>query len=173
MTRPVNVSIRDETTADRTAVFDLNASAFSGDAEALLVDVLRETADEYISLVAVDNQRIVGHIMFTPVTLDAFDGLRLMGLAPMAVSPSLQRTGIGSELVTGGLQRCTSREIGAVAVLGHPEYYPRFGFTPSSQWGIKSEYDVPENVFMILELSSNYLRGHKGTIRYNKVFAKL
>ena len=173
MARKINVDIRDETPADRTAVFDLNASAFSSDAEARLVDVLRETADEYISLVAVDNQRIVGHIMFTPVTLDAFDELRLMGLAPMAVSPSLQRAGIGSELVAGGLQRCLSRAIGAVAVLGHPEYYPRFGFRPSSRWGIRSEFNVPESVFMMLELSPGYLQGYKGTIRYNTAFTKL
>ena len=173
MTRKFDVSIRHETAADRTTVFDLNASAFCGDAEARLVDVLRETADEYISLVAVEKLRIVGHIMLTPVTLDAFDGLRLMGLAPMAVSPPLQRAGIGSELVAGSLQRCMSREIGAVAVLGHPEYYPRFGFRPSSRWGIKCEYNVPDDVFMLLELSPGYLQGYQGTIRYNTAFAKL
>lgn len=173
MARRFNVTIREETTADRNAVCDLNASAFSSDAEARLVDALRESADEYISLVAVKNQHIVGHIMFSPVTLEAFDGLRLMGLAPMAVSPFLQRAGIGSELVTEGLQRCTSLDIGAVAVLGHPEYYPRFGFRPSSRWGIKSEYNVPEDVFMLLELTSSYLHGYQGTIRYAPAFTKL
>ncbi len=173
MNRQCKVNIRDETSADRAAVFDLNATAFSDDAEARLVDALRESADEYISMVAVDNQEIAGHIMFTPVTLETFEGLRLMGLAPMAVSPSLQRAGIGSELVTAGLKRCRSQGVGAVAVLGHPEYYPRFGFMPSSQWGIKSEYDVPEDVFMMLELSTGYLQDYKGTIRYNTAFARL
>ena len=92
MNRQCKVNIRDETSADRAAVFDLNATAFSDDAEARLVDALRESADEYISMVAVDNQEIVGHIMFTPVTLETFEWLRLMGLAPMAVSPAPLQT---------------------------------------------------------------------------------
>jgi putative acetyltransferase len=96
-----------------------------------------------------------------------------MGLAPMAVSPSLQRGGIGSELVKTGLLRCTESDVGAVAVLGHPQYYPRFGFRPASQWGIKSEYEVPEEVFMMMELSPGYLQGYQGIVRYDAVFADI
>ncbi len=77
------------------------------------------------------------------------------------------------ELVKAGLQRCRALGVGAVAVLGHPEYYPRFGFRPSTQWSIKSEYDVPEDVFMMLELSVDYLQGYQGIIRYNAAFADL
>ena len=98
---------------------------------------------------------------------------RLMGLAPMAVSPSMQRGGIGSELVKTGLLRCTESDVGAVAVLGHPQYYPRFGFRPASQWGIKSEYEVPEEVFMMMELSPGYLQGYQGIIRYDAAFADI
>jgi putative acetyltransferase len=102
-----------------------------------------------------------------------FDELHLMGLAPMAVSPSLQRDGIGTELVNAGLQICRELGVGAVAVLGHPEYYPRFGFRPASQWGIKCEYDVPEEVFMLMELSPAYLQDYQGTIRYHAAFADI
>ena len=167
----MSVQIRPETAADRTAVFGINAAAFPTDAEARLVDSLRASADPCVSLVAVEDEDVVGHIMFTPVTLAPFDDLRLMGLAPMAVSPSVQRTGIGTELVNAGLQRCGELGIGAVVVLGHPEYYPRFGFLPSTQWSIKSEYDVPEDVFMSLELSADYLRDRHGIISYHAAFA--
>ena len=154
-------------------MYDINAAAFATETEAKLVDALRESASEYISQVAVEDQNVVGHIMFTPVTLEPFEDLRLMGLAPMAVSPSLQRGGIGSELVKTGLLRCTESDVGAVAVLGHPQYYPRFGFRPASQWGIKSEYEVPEEVFMMMELSPGYLQGYQGIIRYDAAFADI
>ncbi len=167
----MSIRVRPETDADRAAVFAINAAAFPTDAEAQLVDSLRMSADPLVSLVAVDNDDVVGHIMFSTVTLAPFDELRLMGLAPMAVSPSMQRSGIGTELVNAGLQRCREQGVGAVAVLGHAEYYPRFGFRPSTQWGIKSEYDVPEDVFMLLELSANYLQPFEGIIRYNAAFA--
>jgi len=169
----VSIQIRSETDNDKTAVYDVNAAAFATETEAKLVDVLRESSSEYISQVAVEDQNVVGHIMFTPVTLEPFEDLRLMGLAPMAVSPTLQRGGIGSELVKTGLLRCTESDVGAVAVLGHPQYYPRFGFRPASQWGIKSEYEVPEEVFMMMELSPGYLQGYQGIIRYDAAFADI
>ena len=169
----LSVHIRDETETDRHAVFGVHEAAFAGDAEARLVDVLRESVSEYISMVAVENQDIVGHIMFTLVTLEPFDHLKLMGLAPMSVAPSMQRGGIGTELIKAGLRRCRDLGVGAVAVLGHPEYYPRFGFAPAADWGIGSEYDVPENVFMMLELLPGYLQSCQGTIRYHSAFAGL
>lgn len=169
----MSIQIRSETDDDKTAVYDINAAAFPTETEARLVDALRESASENISQVAVEAQNVVGHIMFTPVTLEPFEDLRLMGLAPMAVSPSLQRGGIGSQLVKTGLLRCTELDVGAVAVLGHPQYYPRFGFRPASQWCIKSEYEVPEEVFMMMELSPGYLQGYQGIIRYDTAFADI
>lgn len=169
----MSIRIRPETDADMADVFKVNAATFPTAAEAKLVDSLRGSADSFISLVAVDEQDVIGHIMFTPVFLESFDKLRLMGLAPMAVSPALQRCGIGTKLIKAGLKRCTELDVGAVAVLGHPEYYPRFGFRPSSQWGIKSEYDVPEDVFMMMELSPAYLQNYQGIIRYNAAFADI
>ncbi len=167
----MSIEIRKETDADKAAVFEINATAFASQSEAKLVDMLRDSAEPVVSLVAVDGDDIVGHIMFSPVTLDSYDELKLMGLAPMAVSPLRQRSGIGSALVNAGLERCRELGIGAVAVLGHAEYYPRFGFRPAFEWGIGSEYDVPDDVFMLIELSSGYLQGYNGTISYNAAFA--
>lgn len=166
----MNIQIRAESDKDKDAVFAVNAAAFPTDAEAKLVDLLRHSASPVISLVADGNRRIVGHIMFTPVTLEPFDDLMIMGLGPMAVTPEVERQGIGSRLVEAGLQRCRDLDYGAVVVLGHPDFYPRFGFRPSSARGISSEYDVPEEAFMLLELSANYLQDHHGVVRYNPAF---
>jgi putative acetyltransferase len=97
--------------------------------------------------------------------------LKLMALAPMAVAPEMQHLGVGSALVLAGLERC--RELGcqAVVVLGHPDYYPRFGFVAASRFGITSEYDVPDEVFMAIELVPDALRTTRGTIQYHRAFA--
>jgi len=146
--------IRAEKESDRDAVFAVNLSAFETPAEATLVDVLREQAQPVLSLVAEKNGNVVGHIMFSPVSLSENPDLKVMGLAPMAVAPEHQRKGIGSALVRAGLEQCRQLGFVAVVVLGHPEYYPRFGFSPSSRFGIDSEYEVPEEVFMAVELES-------------------
>ncbi len=151
----------------------VNLTAFEAPTEADLVDVLREQAEPIVSLVADDDDAIVGHILFSPVTLTAHAGLTIMGIAPMAVAPARQRQGIGTALVREGLDRCRRLGVGAVIVLGHAEYYPRFGFTPASHFGLISEYDVPDDVFMALELSQGVLRGKSGTIRYHPAFASV
>ena len=96
-----------------------------------------------------------------------------MGLAPMAVLPDHQRRGIGSALAQLGLQRCKELGFGAVVVHGHPEYYPRFGFVPSRHFGIESEYDVPQEVFMVVQLEPGFLSGVSGTIEYHEAFRDL
>lgn len=165
--------IRDEEQKDWAAVHDVIVSAFETPAEADLVDALREQAHPVVSLVAVEGGTIVGHIMLSPVSLSGHPGLKIMGLAPMAVAPEYQRKGIGSALVRTGLDRCKQLGFGAVVVLGHPEYYPRFGFSPSTRFGIKCEYEVPEEVFMVIELLPGYLRGASGTIKYHAAFSNL
>jgi len=167
------VLIRDEEQKDWAAVHDVIVSAFETPAEADLVDALREQAHPVVSLVAVEGGTIVGHIMLSPVSLSGHPGLKIMGLAPMAVAPEYQRKGIGSALVRTGLDRCKQLGFGAVVVLGHPEYYPRFGFSPSTRFGIKCEYEVPEEVFMVIELLPGYLRGASGTIKYHAAFSNL
>lgn len=166
-------SIRLEQAADQEAIYAVNAAAFPEEDEARLVNALREQADPVISLIAEKDDRIVGHLMLSPVTLDSAPELKLMGLAPMAVAPEFQSQGVGSALVNSGLQHCTDSKVAAVVVLGHPEYYPRFGFLPSIEYGIKSEYDVPPEVFMVKELIPESLATVSGTVSYHPAFASL
>ncbi len=165
------IRIREEQIDDIPSVHRLNTLAFETESEADLVDVLRESAQPVISLVAVNRNALVGHIMFTPVELSGNPSLNIMGLAPMAVMPDRQRCGIGSVLASEGLDRCSRIGAGAVVVLGHPAYYPRFGFAPASTMNIDCEYVVPDEVFMVLELTAGHLAGAGGTIRYHKAFA--
>ena len=165
------VLIRPEEQSDHAAVHALNTTAFESAAEANLVDALRERAQPVVSLVAEHEQKIIGHIMFSPVSLTGHPGLKIMGLAPMAVAPEHQRRGVGYALVRAGLEHCERLGFGAVVVLGHAEYYPRFGFVPSTQFGITSEYNAPEEAFMAMELHPGYLHQKAGTIRYHVAFA--
>ena len=165
--------IRPEERKDHAAVRILNTSAFETPVEANLVDALRIQAQPFISLVAEDDGAIVGHIMFTPVLLSGHPSLRIMGLGPMAVDPKQQRKGIGSALVRAGLEQCEKLGFGGVVVLGHSDYYPRFGFSPSTGFGIVCEYEVPEELFMVLELQAGYLHDVSGTIKYNAAFSNV
>lgn len=165
------VRIRDERPDDREAVYALHVSAFPTAMEARLVDTLRDTTDPCVSLVAEADGEIAGHILFTPVSLDDAGSTLIMGLAPMAVVPERQRSGIGSALVYAGLDRCRNIGSGAVVVLGHPAYYPRFGFEPASRYGVGCEYDVPDEVFMLIELAPGCLEGVAGTAKYDPAFA--
>jgi putative acetyltransferase len=165
--------VRNETDDDRVAVYGVNASAFDTSAEAKLVDALREQAEPHVSLVAVDQGLVVGHIMFSPVTLEGHPELKVMGLAPMAVMPERQRSGIGSALVRAGLDQCRELGYDAAIVLGHPEYYPKHGFVPASRFGIDSEYEVPDDVFMAIELQPDALAGSSGRATYHAAFGDL
>jgi len=153
-------------------IWEVNSLAFETDAEANLVIRLLNSGIEHISLVAKYNNNVVGHILFTPAKLENSE-IKIAGLAPMAVKPEFQHTGIGSALVEYGLNECKSNGYQAVVVLGHPNYYPKFGFTPSINFKIKSEYDVPDEVFMIKELIPNSLDGLSGMLKYHKEFNKL
>lgn len=170
---PPAITIRAELTNDYSAVRAVNVSAFETPAEAELVDALREQARPLVSLVALDGVAIVGHILFSPVVLSGHPALNLMGLAPMAVAPDHQRRSVGSALVRAGLEQCRQLGVGAVVVLGHPDYYPRFGFSPATRSGIGCEYEVPEEAFMVLELQPGYLRDASGMAKYHEAFGRL
>ena len=165
------VIVRDETPADRAHVRRVNEAAFGAPQEADLVDALRAEDVATVSLVAEERGEIVGHILFSPVTLEGAGTRPLgLGLAPMAVIPSRQHQGIGSRLAQAGLDRC--RALGAcfVVVLGHPAYYPRFGFVPASRLGLRCEYDAPDEAFMAMELVEGALEGLAGLVRYHPTF---
>jgi putative acetyltransferase len=163
--------IRPETEADRPAVRAVNEAAFETPVEADLIDALRRKSAEVISLVAERADSVVGHILFSRVTISEHPQLKLMGLGPMAVVPECQRSGVGSALVREGLTRCKQLAVHAVVVLGHAEYYPRFGFVPASRYAIRCEYDVPDDVFMIVEVKEGALDGVSGLILYDQAFA--
>jgi putative acetyltransferase len=167
------MNIRPEQPDDVVAIRAVNRAAFPTDTEANLVDLLRDRAEPLISLVADDQGLVVGHILFSPVALIGADGLFMMGLAPMAVLPTLQRCGIGAALVRAGLESCRQIGVDAVVVLGYAAYYPRFGFVPASRCGLHCEYDVPDEVFMVLELKPGTLAGRSGIIRYHAAFSEL
>jgi len=164
------VVIREERQGDAERIRGVNVAAFERSTEADLVDALRRQATPLVSLVAEEEVNVIGHILFSPVTLASDPGLILMGLAPMAVLPSRQRQGVGSTLVHDGLERCRQLDVAAVVVLGHPEYYPRFGFVPAVRLSLRSEYDVPDEAFMVRELRERVFKGLSGMIRYHPVF---
>lgn len=165
--------IRLEKKSDCAAIHELNSLAFPSQAEANLVDRLRKEACPFLSLVADQKNSLVGHLVFSPLTLENNSECKVLGLAPMCVEPSLQKQGIGCLLVEQGLQLCKARGFHAVAVLGHPHYYPRFGFHPASHYRLRSEYPVPDNVFMALELQENSLQHSAGLVRYHTAFEDL
>ena len=125
-----------------------------------------------LSLVAVDDGQVVGHIFFSPVFASGERGtVRGMGLAPMAVLPERQRQGIGSMLAYAGIETIRKRKCPFIIVLGHPEYYPRFGFVPASQHGLSSQWDgIPDEAFMVLVLDKEAMVGVSGVARYRDEF---
>lgn len=165
-----DVVIRDETTDDFAAIRAVNESAFGTSAEADLIDSLRQLANPMISLVAVAQRSVVGHIMFSPAIIVDHPEKKIMGLAPMAVAPAHQRRGIGAALIREGLKRVAELGFGAVVVLGHPSYYPRFGFVPADKFDIRCEFDAPPEAFMAIELRPGYLKNTSGVARYHEAF---
>jgi len=166
------ITIRKEQRGDEEQIRLVNTCAFGQPAEADVVDTLRKACPEGVSLVAVCEDKIVGHILFTPAVIEAKEKeIGGMGLAPMSVQPEFQRQGIGAKLVQAGLDEMRKAQQPFVIVLGHPEYYPRFGFARASRYGIVSQYDnVPDEAFMILVLDRVALKGALGIGKYRAEF---
>lgn len=166
------VAFRKEKSGDEHQIRIVHQRAFGQAEEADIVDKLRQNCTDAISLVAVSEDRIIGHILFTPVTIQAKERIITgIGLAPMAVLPGFQRQGIGSQLVKAGLEVIEKSQFPFVIVLGHPTYYPRFEFVPASRYDIKSEYEnVPDEAFMILVFNQAALKGVSGVAKYRPEF---
>ena len=164
--------VRPESPSDYRAIDGLLRSAFGGEEESQLVRSLRAT-DEYVpdlALVADENGKVVGHIVFSYVTLKDDEEFRVLALAPMAVVPDLQRRGIGGALVKAGLQRADERGEPLVIVVGHPTYYPRFGFESARRYGIEPPSAAfPDDAFMVRRLS-RYSKRHRGRVVYPPAF---
>ena len=167
------IQIRPEQPEDVAAIRRVNEQAFNDkdNAEANLIERLREHGNVTLSLVAVHDSQVIGHILFSPVVIESGgESFAAVGLAPMAVLPEWQNRGVGSLLVKAGLDECRRQGHLAAVVLGHPAFYPRFGFAPASRFGIRSEYDVADEVFMAMELQPGALSGRGGLVRYQPEF---
>ncbi len=168
MSRPADavIHVRREEPRDRGAVRRVNLLAFGQATEADLVDAVRGRPG-VLSLVAADGEEVAGHILFAPVRIEGVGRERVaVGLGPMAVVPDRQRQGIGSQLVRAGLAECGARGDAVVVVVGHPRYYPRFGFVAAGSRGLRCPWPVPDDVFMALELRPGALEGISGVVRY-------
>ncbi len=163
--------IRPETPEDIDSIRQVNERAFGRENESRLIEKLRDNGVLTISLVAVQDGEIVGHIAFSPAKVESEPSdFEAISLGPIAVLPTFQRKGIGSELVRAGLEECRRLGQEIVVLVGHPDYYPRFGFVPAKPKGIECEFEVPEEAWLVLELREGALAGKRGTVRFRPEF---
>jgi len=151
------LTIRKETPADHAAVAQITAAAFAGsehghNGEAELVDALRNHCEEFLALVACQGDEVLGHILFTPAFIrTARQPVHGMGLAPLSVAPQHQRCGVGSLLITAGIQRVFDSGSRFVMVLGEPAFYQRSGFAPAADWRVSHGFEGPGQHFFQLQ----------------------
>lgn len=163
-------TVRSELADDAVAIHAIHRAAFPTDAEARLVDLLRENEHAPVSLVAEEDGQIVGHVLFSPVEIDGDASAGGLGLAPVAVVPARQRWGLGSRLIEEGLSVCRRQKVPFVVVLGDPAFYHRFGFQRAGEFGLGNEYGC-DNEFMVLELCPGSLPPSGGLVKYGPEFA--
>lgn len=167
------IKIHSESLTDYADIFEVNRLAFGRENEAILVEDIRRLPNfnSALSLVAIASDRLVGHILFSEIAIAAPLGdVTALALAPLAVLPEFQNKGIGSQLVREGLQQCQSLGYKIVVVLGHPNFYTRFGFAPAINKGLRSPFPVPDEAFMVLELVPEALTGISGMVKYSSPF---
>ena len=164
--------IRKEKSEDLQRIYEINEQAFKQKTESELIRKIRASKNfiPKLSLVAVKNGRIVGHILFSKIKIKGEKEYESLILAPIAVLPELQKQGIGRKLITEGLKKARELGFSSIIVLGHKDYYPKFGFEKASKWKIKCSFDVPDEAFMAIELNSGALKGKSGIIEFPKEF---
>ncbi len=172
----MNITIRQELKQDHARIKKINECAFEQEDEGRLVNKLRKKAQFILelSLVAEADKMVVGHILLYPVKIiSVHQKHTTLSLGPMAVLPEYQKKGIGRKLIKEGLKRAKDFGFRSVIVVGHPEYYPKFGFTKASRWNIKIPFEVPDEVFMALEIVEGELQDKSGIIEYPAEFMEM
>lgn len=170
----MQIIIREECADDVEAIREVNEKAFGQSEESQIIETLRLNAGVLLSLVATLKDKVIGHILYSPVSISTNGGEIIgAGLGPMAVLPEYQHQGIGSKLIENGNKILQESGFPFIVVLGHPEYYPRFGFKPASTYAIKCEWDVPDDVFMILVNDQSTLEGVSGLAKYRQEFSNV
>lgn len=171
LARAAKWTIREETPEDIPGVRRVEELAFGRPDEANIVDGIRARGGGALSFVAVEGEAIVGHVLFSPVTISTEEkGVGGVGMGPVAVLPSHQKVGVGSMLCHTGLVKLAEQGHKIAVVLGHPEYYPRFGFNPAEDYGIRCKWDVPPGALMVKELQPDALEGVRGLVEYAPEF---
>ncbi|AXA33452.1 GNAT family N-acetyltransferase [Francisella adeliensis] len=169
----MSIKIREEIYSDRDYTYGLLRECFEGDTEEKLVKLFHQDNQELISLVAEVDSEIIGQIILSKMTAEDDSSLSIYGLAPMCVSPKYQKQGVGTKLIEKAIQEAKASNIDAIFVLGHPSYYPRFGFKLTNLYQIKCEYDVPADVFMVLDISNKLVKLENQTVYYAEEFGKV
>lgn len=170
------VEVRAEAPGDYGAVREVIEVAFGRPDEASLVNALRDAGLPLVSLVAVVDGSVVGHVLFSHVSVESptrHRGFSAFGLAPLAVLPAYGQRGIGSRLVREGIEECRRSGHDALFVLGDPAYYRRFGFTTAAARGLSCEFPAPDEAFMTMELRPGALDGARGLVKYRPEFGPL
>jgi putative acetyltransferase len=168
----LRITIRKEEEKDHKQIFEVNKLAFQQENEGKLIEKIRKNENfiPELSIVAEIDNRIVGHILFSKIKIVGKSVYESLALAPMAVIPEFQRKGIGSELVKKGINKAKKLGFDSIIVIGHKEYYPKFGFQNASRWNIKCPFEVPDEVFMAIELTEKAFEGKAGTVEYPDEF---
>lgn len=169
----MNINIRYEKSEDQELIYSLISQSFETSDEEKLVRLLHTDHQSLISLVAEADNKIVAQIILSKMTTENDSNIEIYGLAPMCVAPEYQNKGIGTKLVEAVIHEAKQNSIDAIFVLGHPNYYPKFGFKPAADYQIKCQYDVPVDVFMVLDLSSKLDLLKNQTVFYAEEFGKV
>jgi putative acetyltransferase len=164
------IEIRPEESADIEAIRDVNRRAFGQDQEGNIIDALRANGGVLLSLVAASQGQIVGHLLYSPARVGDVSGA---ALGPMSVVPECQRHGIGTKLVQAGNEQLARSGCPLIIVVGHSEFYSRFGFKPARRYGITCEWDVPDDVFLALPLDPARMPRAIGTAVYRPEFSNV
>ena len=168
----MEIRIRQEVKEDHKRVYEINKRAFGQENESKLIEKIRKGPNfvPELSLVAEKDNEIVGHILFSKIKIVGESEFETLALAPMAVIPKLQKQGIGGKLIKKGIEKAIELGFDSIIVLGHKDYYPKFGFQQASKWGIKSPFEVPDEAFMAIELTEKALESRAGVVQYPQEF---